>query len=163
MNNQKQLDTLKAYTDYLAAATAKAKEIAAEHPNKAYNYTEEMQNAFINTITDMLCSNPEVFVQTTGPDADAKLYQYSAPKKNGSGFHFAVMCTDTDKFVADAAYKAIPFVDFMEMIVANPDLDGVIVNPYEENKHVMLKESISYFLQFKPSNIEFIGFDEFGK
>lgn len=159
LNNQEQQQALNTFTQFIDTLAERSARFAASQESPApEKVTEEEQNAYINMMTDLVFTNPYVFVRTTSEAENADLYHYHEATAYGAQHPLAILCTDETKKELGAYYKAVPFVEILETIIADPSLEATLVNPSEKHKYVLLKENVELFLQFKLGNIEFIGF-----
>lgn len=157
-NNQEQLEALKNLSKFISESNAACQVLTKENPNGSLSKEkqEEQKNTYVNIMTDIIFHNPNVLVKTVSEETDAPLHHYSVGGKEKSEYLLLTVYTDAEKLNQDEHYKIMPFNEMMRLVVDDSELIGAFINPTENAKHILSKNSMEYFLSF--TNITFVGF-----
>ena len=155
-NNEKQQETLQAFTNHIDEGNAYILKNYTGNPDfvPPKEDQEKHKQQHINCMTDMVFHNPLVFLQMTSAAEDAEPYRHE--HDNEKKYPTLVMYTDKAKLEAEAFYKEVPFLEICHLLIDNPELLGIMVNPTEKMRYYLTKDTLEFFLNFE--NVEFIGF-----
>lgn len=154
LNNEQQQAALNTFAQF----NEKIKAQILTHKEPPQKLDKSSPDAYINMMTDLVFTNPYVLVRMEDDTDAAEIYHTVETYKNGSEHYGLIIYTHSSNQEPGTHVKAVPFVEIMETFVKDPALETCQINPTEEFKFILIPENIKEFLQFKPDNIEFIGF-----
>lgn len=158
LNNEQQQEALNTLAQFIEAPRKQILKLQETHADPPKKLDVPSQDAYINMMTDLVFTNPYVLVRMEDDTENAGIYHNIITYNDGSQHHGLIIYTHPSHQEPGTHAKAIPFVEIMETFVQDPILENCRINPTEDLIYILYPQDIELFLQFKPDNIEFIGF-----